>query len=210
MKTLPIVIVGAGGHAQACIDVVEQEGRFHVVAIIGLAHEVGRDVLGHRVFGTDEALPALVGKTRHALIGVGQIATPEPRVRLYQVLQSLGYVPQSIISPHAYVSPHSSVGPGSIVMHGAIVNAGAIIGCNCILNSHSLIEHGASIADHCHVSTRAVVNGNAKIGRGTFVGSGAIIRQSVNIGRDCFIGMGQAVTADCPDATRIKGSESIN
>ena len=28
MSKLPILLIGAGGHARACIDVIEQEGRF--------------------------------------------------------------------------------------------------------------------------------------------------------------------------------------
>ncbi len=204
---LPILLVGAGGHAQACIDVIEQEGRFRVAGIIGLPNEVGGKVLGYPISGTDADLPGLAADVKYALVTVGQIASPEPRTRLFQTLERLGFIMASIVSPRAYVSPHAVIGPGTIVMHGATVNAGAAIGRNCILNSHSLIEHGASIADHCHIATGAIVNGGVKIGEGTFVGSGARIRESVTVGRGCFIGMGQLVVADCPDKTRFTSKD---
>jgi len=205
--TRPILLVGAGGHAQACIDVIEQEGRFRVAAILGLPQEVGELVLGHPVSGTDSDMQRLAVNIEHALVAVGQIASPEPRIRLFQALEQLGFAMATVISPRAYVSPHAAIGPGTIVMHGATVNAGATIGRNCILNSHCLVEHGASIADHCHVATAAVVNGNARVGAGTFVGSGVRIRQSVSVGRNCVIGMGQAVVADCPDGTRLTSKD---
>jgi len=199
---LAILLVGAGGHAQACMDVIGQEGRFRIAGIIGLPGEVGAKVLGQAVSGTDADLAGLAAQVKHALVTVGQIESPEPRIRLFQALEQLGFTMATVVSPRAYVSPHAVIGPGTIVMHGATVNAGATIGRNCILNSHSLVEHGAAVGDHCHVATAAVLNGNVKIGAGTFVGSGATIRQSLTIGRNCVIGMGQAVAADMPDGTR--------
>ena len=82
-----ILLVGAGGHARACIDVIEQEGRFTVVGLVGLPNEVGSRVLGYPVLGTDADLPALLGDYPHALVTVGQIKTPEPRIRLFDLLQ---------------------------------------------------------------------------------------------------------------------------
>jgi hypothetical protein len=35
----PILLVGAGGHARACLDVIEQEGRFVVKGLVGLPKE---------------------------------------------------------------------------------------------------------------------------------------------------------------------------
>jgi sugar O-acyltransferase (sialic acid O-acetyltransferase NeuD family) len=197
----PLLLIGAGGHAEACIDVVEQEGRCAVAGLIGSAAEVGKQLCGYSVIGTDEDLPALIGQFPYALIAIGHIKTAEPRIRLFDRLQAMGYAMPVIVSSHAYVSKHASVGAGSIVMHGAVVNAGASIGRNCIVNSQSLVEHDAVIGDHCHVATAAAVNGGARIGAGTFIGSGSRIREGVTVGERCRIGMGQLVVADCETGT---------
>ena len=34
MKKKPIILVGSGGHAKACIDVVENEAKFYIYGII--------------------------------------------------------------------------------------------------------------------------------------------------------------------------------
>ena len=47
----PILLVGAGGHARACLDVIEQEGRFVVKGLVGLSKEVGLAILNNPVLG---------------------------------------------------------------------------------------------------------------------------------------------------------------
>lgn len=201
MTKAPILLVGAGGHARACIDVIEQEGSFVVAGLVGLPHEVGTRMLGYSVLGTDADLPALLGDYAHALITVGQIKTPELRMHLFDLLHHSGCTLPVIVSPCAYVSPHAALGAGTIVMHGAVVNAGAVVGRNCIINSQSLVEHDAVIADHCHIATAVAINSGVHIGTGTFIGSNSSVRQSINIGKHCLIGMGQRVLADCEAGT---------
>ena len=203
MSALPILLLGAGGHARACIDVIEQEGRFAVAALLGLPDEAGTQVLGYPVLGTDADLPAMLGNYARALIAVGHIKTPEPRMRLFELLQRSNCELPAIVSPRAYVSPRATVGAGSIVMHGAVVNAGAVVGRNCIINSQALVEHDSVIADHCHIATSAAINSGVHIGAGTFIGSNSSVRQCVNIGERCLIGMGQRVLADCAAGSRM-------
>ena len=201
MSAGSILLVGAGGHAASCIDVIEQHGRFRVAGLIGMPEEVGMRVLGYEVLGSDERLPGLVRSVPHALVVMGHIRTAAPRVRIFDRLVSLGFDVPVIVSPRAWVSPHATVGNGTIVMHGAIVNARARVGRNCIINSQSLVEHDAQVADHCHVATGAILNGAVRIGEGTFVGSRSCVRQEVRVGARCVVGMGERVISDCADDT---------
>lgn len=198
-----IVLAGAGGHARACIDVIEQEGRFAIAGLTGVAAEVGTLVLGYPVLGTDVDLPRLVREHGHALVTVGQIKTPALRMALFASLERSGADLPAIVSPRAWVSPHATIGAGTIVMHGAVVNAAAAVGRNCILNTLSLVEHDARVGDHCHISTRAALNSGVTVGDATFVGSGTTVRQGLRIGAGCVIGMGQRILADCSDGARI-------
>jgi len=197
------LLVGAGGHAKACIDVIEAEGQFDISGIVGLPPELGKSVLAYKVIAQDEDLPQLRERFAHAFVTAGHIRGPELRRRLFDLLQRYHFNLPIVVSPNAYVSSHADLGPGTIVMHGAVVNAGATIGCNCIINSQALIEHDAGIGDHCHISTAAVVNGGVRIGEGAFIGSNSTLRQYITIGEGCFIGMGQKVIADCGPGTRL-------
>ena len=207
MSKPQIILVGAGGHARACIDVVEQADEFSIQGLIGTDEEVGSEILGYRVLGTDSDLGKLRLDCEYALVTVGQIKTPNLRKRLFALLAELDYSLPTVVSPNAYVSNNASIGNGSIIMHGAVVNAGARIGLNCIINSMSLIEHDAVVADHCHVSTGAILNGNVRVGEGSFLGSGCLIREGVELGQQCIVGMGEVICQSQPDNARVSGGK---
>ncbi len=209
MTRVPILLLGAGGHARASIDVIEQEGRFQIAGLIGTRDEVGMRVSDYEVLGTEDDLPALLARYATALVVVGQIKSPAVRIRLFEAALKCRAAMPAIVSPRAYVSPRATIGDGTLVLHGAVVNAGARVGRNCIVNTKSLIEHDAAVGDHCHVATTAVINGGAAVGARCFIGSGAHIRQGVAIGDDCIVGMGQSVFTDCGPGTRVPSPRTI-
>lgn len=195
MNTQSIMLLGAGGHALSCIDVIEAEKNFEIEGLVAENLAVGSGRYGYSVIGVDADLPRLRKKTKYALVCIGQIASPTSRIRAFRLLRDLEYVLPKIIAPTAFVSPRASIGEGSIVMHGAIVNAGAEIGRNCIINSRALIEHGVKVGDHCHISTGSVLNGDTRVGFGSFVGSGSLLKEGVHVGDRCVIGLGVKVFA---------------
>jgi len=205
MNNPSIILIGAGGHARACIDVIEQHGRYQVAGLVGKQEEMHTQHLGYAVIATDAELRQLAKTIDYALVTVGQIDSPATRIRLYQHALELDLILPSIVAPTAHVATHASVGAGTIVMHGAIINAGARVGKNCIINSTALIEHDAVVGDHCHISTGAIVNGSVSIGSGSFVGSGAVIKDGIAIGKNCVIGLGVCVRKDQPDNSKFAG-----
>lgn len=195
---ISLLLVGGGGHCRSCIDVIEAQGRYAVAGIVQPRDEGQAPVLGYPILGADEDLPALLVQHPNALITVGQIKTPDVRIRLFAQLKQLRATLPVIVSPIAHVSRHADIDEGTIVMHGAIVNAGVRVGRNVILNSQALIEHDAVIEPHCHISTGARINGGSRVGTGAFVGSGAILREGVVIGSNSVIGAGQLVLRNLP------------
>ena len=200
-----IILNGAGGHAHACIDVIEQQGQYQIAGLVGIEEEMHAEHLGYAVIATDADLPQLAKAYQHALITVGQIGSPERRIGLYQKAVQLGFSLPSVIAPTAHVSGHASVAAGTIVMHGAIINAGAELGKNCIINTRALVEHDARVEDHCHISTGAILNGGVSIGAGSFVGSGCVIRDGITLGKSCVVGIGLCVRHNQADNTQFVG-----
>ena len=202
----PIVLLGGGGHCQACLDVIGAMGVFAVKGIVDLPGSLGREIQGYRVEYTDVDLQSLIPRYRNVLVCLGQIKTPEPRRLMFRKAGELGAAFPSPVSPLAYVSPSAKVDGGSIIMHHALVNAGAEIGFGCIVNSKALLEHGARIAEFCHVATGAIINGDAAVGEGCFVGSGAVVAQGVEIGAGCVIGASAVVLANVPPGQTVIGT----
>jgi len=199
-----IILVGAGGHARSCIDVVETTQQYKIAGLVNKCDTKDRNLFGYPVLGPDEELAKLRNTFTHALITIGQIKDAKRRRSLFELLVRLKFTLPTIISPSAYVSKHAQVGNGTIIMPGAIVNANASIGLNCIINSTALIEHDAVIEDHCHIATGAVINGEVKVGAESFVGSGTITHQCISIGENCVIGAGVVLYKDVMANQTIK------
>jgi sugar O-acyltransferase (sialic acid O-acetyltransferase NeuD family) len=199
-----ILLIGAGGHARACIDVIELFGQFKIVGLVEKDESMTDANLGCPIVGTDKDLGDLRKKYKYALITVGQIKSPEIRTKLYQRLKELNFTLPAIISPNAYVSKHAQIGEGTIIMHGVIINANAKIGNNCIINNRALIEHDAVIGDHCHIATGAIINGEVSVGNETFIGSSAVTKQAISIGKNCVIGAGVVLKNDIESNKVVK------
>lgn len=193
-----LVLIGAGGHAKACIEVIESAGDYSVAHVVGQESDLGNQILSHKIAHTDKDLADLRNEFDLAFIAIGQIHSPEKRAETHTKLQRLGFQIPTIISPTSVVSSFAKIGSGSIIMNGAIVNADCKVGENVIINSASIIEHDVWVGDYCHVSTGVIINGDSRIGTGTFLGSGSVIRNGISIGENSFVGMGSVITQSLP------------
>ena len=200
-----LIIIGGGGHAHSCIDIIEQCNSFEIAGIVDANKLIGQNVLGYKVIGADGDLHELRREFNHAFIAIGQIETADLRVALFGALRELDFNIPQFISPNSYITQHSKIGDGSIVMHGAIVNANTEIGVNSIINSNALVEHDVFIGDHCHVSTASVLNGGVTVQSRSFIGSGSIILQNISIGKNCVIGASSLVRRDLDSETMYTG-----
>ena len=199
-----IILVGAGGHARSCMDVIELTGLYKIAGLVEKNDANSNESLGYPVLGTDDDLSDLRKEYKFALVSVGQIKSAEIRIKLFQLLREMDYALPAIVSPRAYISKYAQIGDGTIIMHDAIVNANARIGKNCIINSKVLVEHDAIIGDHCHIATGAIVNGEVTIGSESFIGSRAVTKQSISIGNNCVIGAGIVIKTDVKSNQVIK------
>ncbi len=189
----PILLIGSGGHARSCIEIIETEHRYNIIGILDNDKEVGQKIYGYSVLGSDEMLGQLSKEVHHIVIGIGQVKTSEQREHYFCRAVKLGYSLPVIVAPSAHVSKHAEIGIGTVVFHGATVNASSKVGICNIINSHALIEHDADIGDFCHISTGAIVNGASSVGRRCFIGSGTVIVNNIKIADDTFLKAGSIV-----------------
>jgi len=170
-----IILIGGGGHCTAVIDVIELAGIYKVAGIVDKTDT--SQTLDYPYLGDDTLLPTLRSSYTKAFITVGQLKTPDVRIRLFDMLNELKFSLPVLISPRGYVSHNSKIADGTIIMHDVLVNSRAIIGRNCIINSKALIEHDAVIEDNCHISTGTIINGGSIVKTGTFVGSNSVTKE---------------------------------
>lgn len=192
--TEDIVLIGGGGHALSCLNVIRRGGRFHPVGILDRDIPIGESVDGVCVVGTDADRDKWVkcGAVFHVASGMLR-GNNRRREHLFTLYQSEGGRFPVLVDPAASIAESAVLGEGTILMPGARINAGAETGLNVIVNTGAIIEHGARIGSHVHVATSAVVNGECRVGEGCFIGSGALLRNGIEVVQGTTVGMGAVV-----------------
>jgi len=188
-----ICLIGNGGHAKACRDVIQSLNGYSIS--LGGKVKIGQIIPDSREL-TVANWSGLTSKWTNFLIAVGQIKDPSPRIHIYRILQNYQVNFVTIISPHAYVSPGAFIQEGTIIMHNALINTNAKLGTQCIINTGAVIEHDARVGDFCHISTGAVVNGECTIGNRVFLGSNSVLLNQLSICEDVVLGAGSVAVHD--------------
>lgn len=192
-KQKGLVLIGDGGHAHACLDLIESITSYSVS--LG-----GKLFVEHVIPDTrklmEEDWIKLAAEYKKFVLGIGQIHSPELRKKIVTKIKDRGGEFVTLISPYAKVSPNCKIGEGVVIMPNVSVNRYAIIDEFCILNTGCIIEHDATIGKFSHISTGAVVNGDCVIGSDCFVGSNAVLLNQIRIYCNSSIGAGSVVTKD--------------
>ena len=184
-----ILLIGGGGHAHSCIEVILSTTDYGVAGIVDPTYQVDtpQDVLGFPLWGRDEDLPTLRQRFDYALVTVGQIKTAALRMKLFELLKQLEFALPPIIASTAVVSRYAQIGEGTVVMHQAVIDAGTVVGANCIVNTGALAAHDCNIGDHSHLSLHAVICGNVRIGKCCYIGANATVVQDCNVDDYTFV-----------------------
>lgn len=199
-----IILVGGGGHAKACIDVIESDSTWHIKGYLDVKQTFSNSY-GLAYLGSDLDASKFVHEAQF-LITVGQLGNSPHREKLFNELKKANVEFAIVKATNAIISKKSIIGNGTIIMYGAILQADTFVGENCIVNDRVLIEHDSIIGNHCHISTGVIINGGVRIGNGVFIGSGSVIRNGITIGNNCVIGMGAVVTKSIGDGLKVFGN----
>lgn len=78
MSSKKVVLIGAGGHAKACVEIIEMTREYSVAEIVGHVPEFGLCIFGLEIKHSDADLALLRNKYDYAFIGIGQIHNPDP------------------------------------------------------------------------------------------------------------------------------------
>ena len=199
-----LVIIGGGGHGISVLEAVKSLGRFNVMGFIDNHAKAALSRFGVKYLGADGDLHKIIRSRTSAVIGLGQIESPEPRKAIGEMLVQRKILVPPIIAASATFSQLSAIGKGSVVLHKALVNADSRIGAFNIINSGAIIEHGVCTENYVHIAPGAIILGDVSIGMGSFIGAGAIVREGVKVGNRCLIGAGTFIHRDVADDQVIR------
>ena len=202
-----IIIVGGGGHAKMCIDLLRQTKEYEILGIIDDNLKEGAAILGVKVIGGNESFSKLVSLgVKYAVNGVGAISNPKLRRTIHMDLTDAGFFLPNLVHPASNIEPSVSMGDGNQIMIGAVVGSEVKIGNGCIVNSGAIISHECILRDNCHVAPGAVLAGSVDVGDSSVIGMGATVYLGLTIGRDAMIFNGVNVLKNIPEGTIVNGN----
>ncbi|MFO8080715.1 MAG: NeuD/PglB/VioB family sugar acetyltransferase [Armatimonadota bacterium] len=189
-----VIIIGGGGHAKMCIDVIRQQHVFEIAGVLDDGIEEGEEVLGVPVIGPLDRMEQLrESGVAFAVNGIGAASNHPFRSEVFERIKSAGFAVPSIIHPDATVEPSAVLGEGNQIMAGAIVGSAVTVGDNCIVNSGSVVSHDSVLADNVHIAPGAILAGGVRVGSDTLVGMGVTIYLGVELGERVVVVNGQHV-----------------
>ena len=177
-----VVIIGAGGHGRAVLDVAISSGR-KVLAFIDKA-KAGQDMLEIPIIAQagDMQLPDDCA----FFVAIGDNSLRQSIVEKTRQ-EMLGHEAAILVHSSAYVSPFASLAPGTIVMSNVFVGPNCTIGEGCILNTGSQIDHDGVMEAYSSLGPKACLGGTVKVGVRAVVGIGATVKHGVHIGDDSLL-----------------------
>lgn len=205
MKKLPLIVIGAGGHARTLLDTLLAQEQ----AVIAIASRdpspYGLQIFHIPVLSGDDWILQYSPQKVALLNGIGMMPGSSARFRIYEDFKMRGYTFATVIHPSAILASHAKIAEGVQIMAGAIIQTGAAVGENCIINTRVTVEHDCCIGSHAHLASGSTVAGGVVIGEAAFIGAGAVIIQGIHIGAGCTVAAGSVVIHDIPDGAAVMG-----
>lgn len=184
-----IIIIGAGGHAKVCIELLRSMNETIAFCVGG--PDSPEKCLDVPVLIGDENLSNLYADGYSKLfVAIGSNIL---RDRLSIMGINQGYKLVNAISPNAVISPTAKLGYGIAVMAGAVINAETIIDDLCIINTGATVDHDCRIGKAVHIGPQSALAGNVVVGDYSLLGIGCKVIPEIIIGERVTIGAGGVV-----------------
>ena len=191
-----IVIFGGGGHAKVVIDIIHQQQKFAIEAIVDPVTD-RQELYGYKIYPDHGQLTE----------GAFLVAIGDNKVRkgIFEKMCDSGWSPVAVSHPAAIVAPDVTIGAGTVIMAGAIINPATIVGENCIINTGATIDHDCEIGSHSHIAPGCNLAGTVTTGTGVFLGIGAKVIPGIKIGQWSRAGAGAVVIENVPEEATVAG-----
>ena len=203
--TLPVIILGAGGHAKVLIDTLLASSAVIAGIVDPIPALTGSTVLEVSVLGADNIVTEFPPAEVLLVNGLGSAGLPLRRQEIFARFKGMGYHFATVIHPSAVVAPDVKLGEGVQIMACSVIQPGSCIGCNTIINTRASVDHDCEIGDHVHIAPGVTVSGGVKVGDGTHIVVGATVLQGMEIAGHCLVAAGAVVVTNVTEGTTVKG-----
>lgn len=178
-----IAILGSGGHASICSDILKIRKKKTTCVVVSQKNEVINFKEVKYKLTDEEFITQFKPDDVQLVNGIGIVPGKNRhlRKRLFNKYCKLGYEFITLIHPSAIISDSAVIDSGSQIMAGSIIQCNVIIKKNSIINSGSIIEHDCFIDENCHIAPGTILCGNVKVEQNVFLPAGSIIKPNSRI-----------------------------
>lgn len=187
-----IFVVGAGGHADVCVDILSLRG----LTIAGYIAEVPpADHKSSKYLGTLKNVLSSRSATGSAVVAVGDNRS---RLKIGKDLLARGWNLPPVIHPSAVIAESAIVGAGAVICAGSVVGPYAMVGTLSIINTSASVDHHCRIGEGSHVGPGANLCGAVSLGQGVFLGAASVCIPNTSVGDAATVGAGSVVIRTVP------------
>ena len=207
MSKQSLVIIGSSGHAKVVIDIIEKQGIYNIVGLLGEKKNIGTDCMDYKVIGTEEDIQDILHQHPSCKVFVA-IGDNFIRQKVSEKIISIAPTVEFAIAihPSAQIGRNVQIGKGVAVMAGAVINSGTTIADGCIINTRASIDHDCLIGEYSAILPGATIGGNVTIGSSSILCIGAVVKQGIFIGNNTVVGACALVLENLGDNVLAYGS----
>lgn len=203
--TRPLIVIGAGGHAKVLIEALLHAGMPLAGIVDADPARHGTTLLDQPIHGGDDFVLALSPTEVLLVNGLGSIADPSLRIRIFETFKGHAYCFETVIHPSAIVANDTLFGEGVQVMAGTVIQPGCRLGDNSIINTGATLDHDCLIGKHVHIAPGVTLSGGVTVGEKAHIGTGATVIQGISIGPKAVVGAGAVVIRDVAANSTVSG-----
>jgi acetyltransferase EpsM len=199
-----VIIFGGGGQGKSLIDLLRALGTYRIAGIVDEGLPAGNQILGVPVLGGSNCLNNIFKDgVRMALNAVGGIGNVDVRLKVFDLLATVGFSFPTVIHPSVVVEPSAQIEEGVQVLPLTYIGSSAQIGFGTLINSHVIISHDCVIGKVVNLSPGAMLAGGVHVEDYAQIGMGATVNLNLTIGSRARIGNSATIKANVPAGGRV-------
>ena len=193
MNERPVLLLGAGGHAQVILAMLKDKG-YQIVGVSAPELKSESYWNGIRVIGDDNDVLAFAPQKVILANGVGVVAGGKLRSIVHARFMDNNYDFVSLMHSSAVVDASVELAAGVQIMAGAVVQPKCRIDAGVVVNTGAIIDHDCWLSSRSFIGPGVTLCGGVCIEEDVFVGAGAVVLPGINIGKRAVVGAGAVVT----------------
>jgi acetyltransferase EpsM len=188
----PLYLLGSGGHSRTVIGQLNALDVPIAGIFTNLEKHVGTTLMGVKVLGLLEEVPAPTECFLHICLG-------QPLLKQEWAARFSTYSYVSIVHPMAMVEESCTMGEGSFIGALALVDGLVSIGAHSIVEGHSVVGHDTLIGSFTLIGGMAAIAGSCVIGDGVVLGTHSSTAPKVRLGNRAVLGSGSSAHSNIPE-----------